>query len=499
MSGYTLAPVPGQTFLDNAGRIMPGGKLYTYLSGTSTPNPTYTSATGLQANTNPIVFDGYGRPPQDIFLPVGVSQKWVLTDPDGVILRTYPVVEAVPQQASNVDIAGVAAEPFALGEVAYLSDGSGGKIAGKWYHADSSQPYSSVSPIIGIATGDIATNAGGIFRVSGQAPTHGPVVPGTIYYVGTAGALTATPPTPNRRAVGQADTTGTIVLGNVSPSVSAAELIASLPCEGRISVATSNPVAEGTGGTVYYAPYIGNRIALYDGSVWNIRKFAETPYAMSSLTPSVPFDLFARDNAGVLALEAVQWTSATARAADPVRFDGVLVKSGDATRRYLGTVMIDGSRNTADNDLKRYIFNYYNRIRRSVRVWETTPSWPYTLGLRYANGNAGNRIEVMVGIAGEASIDLTANGISWQSNTSVARMTAIGEDAIAVTAGSLTGIASFSGSATWGVSSTAHLNKVPGIGFHFYAWCEASEAAGTTTWLGNAGGVQSGMTGTWWC
>lgn len=50
-----------QRFWDNDGTLLAGGKVYVYLAGTSTPTNSYTDATGLTANTNPVILDAKGE------------------------------------------------------------------------------------------------------------------------------------------------------------------------------------------------------------------------------------------------------------------------------------------------------------------------------------------------------------------------------------------------------------------------------------------------------
>jgi len=80
-----IAPSPRQQFEDVNGLPIAGGKLFTYLSGTTTKQATYTDSTGATANTNPIILDSSGRTPSGVWLTNGISYKFVLalsTDTD---------------------------------------------------------------------------------------------------------------------------------------------------------------------------------------------------------------------------------------------------------------------------------------------------------------------------------------------------------------------------------------------------------------------------------
>lgn len=79
----------GWQFFNDNGVILSGGKIYTYAAGTTTPLATYTSRTGLTANTNPIVLDAYGRTPEQVWSTEGVLYKYVVAKSDDVVLRTW--------------------------------------------------------------------------------------------------------------------------------------------------------------------------------------------------------------------------------------------------------------------------------------------------------------------------------------------------------------------------------------------------------------------------
>lgn len=88
-----LSPVGGAAvqFFDNSGNVLTGGKLYTYLAGTTTPAATYTSSTGLTFHSNPIILDAAGRVSNggEIWLSQNTQYKFVLKDANDVLIGTY--------------------------------------------------------------------------------------------------------------------------------------------------------------------------------------------------------------------------------------------------------------------------------------------------------------------------------------------------------------------------------------------------------------------------
>lgn len=91
----------GWQFFDNNGSPLVGGLLYTYAAGTTTPQTTYTSNTGLTPNSNPIVLDAAGRVSGEIWLTQGVSYKFVLKTSTGVQLGSYDNISGV---SDSVDV-----------------------------------------------------------------------------------------------------------------------------------------------------------------------------------------------------------------------------------------------------------------------------------------------------------------------------------------------------------------------------------------------------------
>jgi hypothetical protein len=94
-----LSPVGGAAaqFFTNTGAVLTGGKLYTYLAGTTTPATTYTNSGGGTAWTNPIVLDAAGRisGSGEVWLTDGVSYKFVLKDSTDVLIATYDNIDGI--------------------------------------------------------------------------------------------------------------------------------------------------------------------------------------------------------------------------------------------------------------------------------------------------------------------------------------------------------------------------------------------------------------------
>jgi hypothetical protein len=94
-----LSPVGGVAaqFFTNTGAVLTGGKLYTYLAGTTTPATTFTSSNGSIPWTNPIVLDAAGRVPNsgEIWLTDGILYKFVLKDSNDVLIATYDNVSGI--------------------------------------------------------------------------------------------------------------------------------------------------------------------------------------------------------------------------------------------------------------------------------------------------------------------------------------------------------------------------------------------------------------------
>jgi hypothetical protein len=100
-----LSPVAGAAaqFFDNSGQVLTGGKIYTYLAGTTTPAATYTSNNGFTAHANPIILNAAGRVPDsgEIWLTDSISYKFVLKDQNEVLIATYDNITGINSNFVN--------------------------------------------------------------------------------------------------------------------------------------------------------------------------------------------------------------------------------------------------------------------------------------------------------------------------------------------------------------------------------------------------------------
>lgn len=155
----------------------------------------------------------------------------------------------------------------------------------------------------------------------------------------------------------------------------------------RLTGVTATPVmiADSTTlSTIFLTPYKGNGISLYSGGAWHVRSSGEVSLAVTGRTTDLPFDIFAYDNAGVVTLEFLDWTNATTRATGLTRQDGVWTKTGDATRRYLGSCRARSAttfhHRLAGDDVPVRIdlWNADNRVEHAFTLRALTNTWTYT-------------------------------------------------------------------------------------------------------------------------
>lgn len=86
----------GQQFFDDNGVPLSGGKLYSYVAGTTTPQATYTSASGATLHANPIILNAAGRVATgEIWLTAGQNYKFLLNTSADVLIATWDNITGI--------------------------------------------------------------------------------------------------------------------------------------------------------------------------------------------------------------------------------------------------------------------------------------------------------------------------------------------------------------------------------------------------------------------
>lgn len=80
---FYLSPIGNSQIVDVNGDPLSGGKIYTYVAGSSTPAATYTDSTGTVSQPNPIILNSLGLPPNPIWLDQS-AMKFIIKDASDV-------------------------------------------------------------------------------------------------------------------------------------------------------------------------------------------------------------------------------------------------------------------------------------------------------------------------------------------------------------------------------------------------------------------------------
>lgn len=290
----------------------------------------------------------------------------------------------------------------------------------------------------------------------------------------------------------------TFAAGTKSVSlVLSAAAIAQMPeqCCGRLTLESGAPVSssdQAAKTNVYFTPYRGSRIAVYNGCAWVSYRFSELTLALGTVTSGANYDIFAAITSGAPTLEKVVWTNDTTRATALTTQDGIYVKSGDATRRYLGTIRTTSTTHTEDSATKRFVWNYYHRHARRVDKNDTTALWSYTTDTwRQARAQTANKVEFVVGVA-EDCIDISLGTSVNHGGATRGGQIAIGLDS--TTAPSSVIVGTFSNQAFNDIPVYLRYVAPVTAGYHYAAWLE--KGGDTTCQFGTDVSGNHGLVGT---
>jgi hypothetical protein len=225
--------------------------------------------------------------------------------------------------------------------------------------------------------------------------------------------------------------------------------------QGYLTLTSGTPIlaADVLAGTaVYYTPFTGNLLSLYDGTRFVNYEFDELTLTLASQHAiSTLYDVFAWLESGVVTIgTGPAWTTITAGSGargtgagttQLTRTKGLYLNTVAMTARnssstysvaalratYLGSIFIDGTAGQVTchraygQSRKWGVWNAFNRQPLMLRAGDTTTTWaPGVVGPRASNNSAANSLTTFCGLAEELVRLRFINRASGSGGTDVA-------------------------------------------------------------------------------
>jgi len=204
--------------------------------------------------------------------------------------------------------------------------------------------------------------------------------------------------------------------------------------QGRLTLTSNTPVLSSnvTGATtLYYTPYTGSQISIWDGSKWSVRTFTERSLSLSGLAANTNYDVFIYDNAGTLTLEAVAWSNSgagtSARASALSWLNGVRVKDSDK-RKYLGSFRTTGTTGQTEFSfyqyaslitVKPFLINEFNREKYHIKFVDPTNTSYSTGTYRLYRASSNACIQLLLIESKSIDFYLRSNALAHRINISI--------------------------------------------------------------------------------
>jgi hypothetical protein len=208
------------------------------------------------------------------------------------------------------------------------------------------------------------------------------------------------------------DTGATVVLAASSDYLPIINTASRYAMNGRLTLLSGTPVttsdyATTDATTIYLTPYMGDEIGLHDGSTditaWTTYSLSNEPHihldSTTDYTSSDNFDIWAYPTTdSVVELASTKWTNDTTRATALTTVSGVYCKTGATNYRYIGTIRMLAEGQCEDSVLRRFVWNYYNRVKKILITAEST-GHTYNGGQRLWNNSlTNNRVSAVIGL-----------------------------------------------------------------------------------------------------
>jgi hypothetical protein len=307
---------------------------------------------------------------------------------------------------------------------------------------------------------------------------------------------------------------------------SSVQNIVSFP-QGRLTLTTGTPVISSdvsAATAVYYTPFVGNIVPIYDGSQFSAHTFSsdlQLTLNTNHLANSI-YDVFIYwDGSALQIATGVAWNTVTAGSGargtgagttELVRVNGLWVNKYDVSYRngattgtlsaergtYVGSIYMDSAAgqitcHTAWGQSRKWgVWNAYNRQPVELQGGDSTASWTNASAtIRASNGSSNNSLTVFSGLPEEevfVSFQQAVQMTDFTTGSAIKTVSiGIGRNDTTAYAGT-TAIIGF-GNATNGnsrVIAEAKYTLLPRIGIDTFTACEAGNATAsfTTTFYG---------------
>ena len=369
-------------------------------------------------------------------------------------------------------------------------------VIGQFHHASGSVTSGHIGNNA-VVSGSIASGTIGTFHFSSGGVLSGNIASGQIgvNHLGsgsvTSGAISSGVIGINHLASGSVRS-GAIasgVIGNNHLGIEVTNINAKNN-NFRVSVVSGLPVTSGdltTQATLYLVPYNGDTISLYDGTNWKSVSASGTAVSLALGTSASGnvYDVYCFQNGAIPALElSTAWTTINARA-DAIQYvNGVPLKSGTLTRRFVGTVRMTGTGSTTDNAQYRYVWNWDNRVTRYMNYNDATShNYNVTVGGTSQSWNnvlSGNTLAWLQGYAGLGANISIFTGTARTAGTGLAQITTVTNNRLSDYVNTYVGATT-----TTYLTGAGHMTSVNGLNYAY--------ATETVTTSGTINGVNLRM------
>jgi len=282
--------------------------------------------------------------------------------------------------------------------------------------------------------------------------------------------------------------------------------------------------------TVFYSPYVGNQIPIWNGSIFKSVTFSEltaTLTAAGSVASTIQDECVFSNNGVPTLVTGPSWSNVAAGSgsrgtgagsAQLTRLQGIWVNAVSIVGynglssftvpanqcTYVGSISVDGTPGQV-SALRSYgqsrkwgVWNAYNRQQIFMQAGDSTASWTYgTNTIRPSHNATGNSIATFVGLPEEAILvrfNQFVQGSTSGASASTTWITGIGWNSITSFSGTVTngGVVAGSSSNAINIELTGpatYLNP-PGIGINVATSLETTlTSSATPTYAGTVGNM----------